>query len=144
MPMPEAKLPKGCSVVPLTIKGDDRGSLIAIEQHREAPFEIARVYYIFGTGPNVVRGCHAHLRLTQLAVAVAGSCTMALDDGTERLSLVLDDPSSALLIGPNVWHEMSEFSLDCVLMVLADALYEESEYIRGYDAFLAHVGSPRA
>jgi dTDP-4-dehydrorhamnose 3,5-epimerase-like enzyme len=141
--MSQAELPEGCSLVPLTIKGDDRGSLIAIEQRREAPFEIARIYYIFGTGANVVRGCHAHLRLTQMAIAVAGSCTMLIDDGTQRVSLVLDDPATGLLLGPNVWREMSDFSPDCVLMVLADAPYDERDYIRDYDAFLSHIGLQR-
>jgi dTDP-4-dehydrorhamnose 3,5-epimerase-like enzyme len=143
VPMPQAELPTGCSLIPLTIRGDDRGSLIAIEQRREVPFEIARVYFIFGTGANVVRGCHSHLRLTQLAVAVAGSCTMLVDDGNERVSLVLDDPARALLLGPNVWREMSDFSPDCVLMVLADAPYDQTDYISDYDAFLSHVGSQR-
>ncbi len=142
--MSQAELPEGCSLLPLTIKGDERGSLIAIEQHREAPFEIARIYYIFGTGAEVVRGCHAHLRLKQMAVAVAGSCKMLVDDGTKRVSLALDDPSTALLLGPNVWREMSDFSPDCVLLVLADAPYDETDYIRDYDAFLSHVGAPRA
>ena len=139
--MPQAELPEGCSLLPLTIKGDERGSLIAIEQCRQVPFEIARVYYLYGTLPGVVRGLHAHRRLRQMAIAVAGSCTMLLDDGIERVSLVLDDPASGLLLGPNVWHEMSDFSPDCVLMVLADAPYDESDYIRDYDAFLSHVGS---
>ena len=142
--MPQAQLPKGCSLLPLTIKGDDRGSLIVIEQGQQVPFEIARVYYLCGTLPGVTRGLHAHRRLTQMAVAVAGSCTMLLDDGTERVSLVLDDPASGLLLAANVWHEMSDFSPDCVLMVLADAPYDESDYIRDYDAFLSQLGAPSA
>ena len=78
------RLPDGCGLVDLAIKGDDRGSLIALEGMRNLPFAVARVYYVFGTQPGVSRGFHAHRQLHQLAVAVSGSCTMAVDDGTHR------------------------------------------------------------
>ena len=129
-------LPSGCSLVPLTIRGDHRGSLVAIEQHSEVPFAIARVYYLYATREGVVRGLHAHRTLRQFAVAVRGSCTMVLDDGAKRATLQLDDPSLGLLIGPMVWREMSDFSDDCVLMVLADAPYDDADYVRDYDRFL--------
>jgi dTDP-4-dehydrorhamnose 3,5-epimerase-like enzyme len=135
--MTQGELPGGCALIPLAIKGDDRGSLIALEQGREVPFDIARAYYLYGTGQGVTRGLHAHKRLRQLAVAVAGSCTMLLDDGASRVSIKLDDPATALLMGPMVWREMSDFTADCVLMVLADAAYDEADYIRDYDAFRA-------
>ena len=129
-------LPDGCRLVQLTARGDERGSLVAIEQCADVPFAIARVYYLFGTRDGVTRGLHAHRELTQFAVPVRGSCTMLLDDGTRRVPVRLDDPSMGLLIGPMVWHEMSDFSDDCVLMVLADAPYDEADYIRDYDRFL--------
>lgn len=127
-------------MIDLQVRGDDRGSLIAIEAGREAPFSIERVYYLFGTVAGVERGFHAHKRLQQLAVAVRGSCLMLLDDGVTKETVRLDDPAKGLLIGPDVWRQMSEFSADCVLMVLADAPYDESDYIRDYDAFLRHIG----
>ena len=133
----QEELPGQCTLVPLTIKGDERGSLVAIEQQRDAPFDIARVYYLFGTRPGVTRGLHAHRRLRQMAVALAGSCTMLLDDGERRASIRLDGPTTGLLLPPLVWHEMSDFSPECVLMVVADAPYDESEYIRDYSEFLA-------
>ena len=131
----------GCRLVPLTVRGDERGSLVAIEGGRDLPFAIARVYYVFGTTAGVDRGCHAHFQLRQLAIAVAGSCTMLLDDGLERLSVRLDDPAVGLTMGPMIWREMTDFSPDCVLMVLADAIYDEADYIRDYDSFLALVAS---
>ena len=124
-------------MIPLTQRGDERGSLVAIESGRDVPFAIARVYYIFGTSLGVDRGRHAHHNLRQLAIAVAGSCTMLLDDGKQRISVRLDDPAVGLTMGPMIWREMSDFSTDCVLMVLADAVYDEADYIRDYDAFLA-------
>ena len=131
----------GCRLVPLAVRGDERGSLVAIEGERDLPFAIARVYYVFGTLPGVDRGLHAHHQLRQLAIAVAGSCTMLLDDGQRRVSVRLDDPAVGLTLPPMVWHTMSDFSHDCVLMVLADAVYDEADYIRDYDAFLAAVAA---
>lgn len=130
-------LPGGCHFIPLTVRGDERGRLVAIEQMSDVPFAIARVYYVYGTTPGTVRGHHAHRALNQLAVAVAGSCNMLLDDGTIRTEVRLDDPAVGLTLPPMVWHEMSDFSPDCVLMLLADAHYDEADYIRGYTEFTA-------
>jgi dTDP-4-dehydrorhamnose 3,5-epimerase-like enzyme len=120
---------KLANLLDLKLRGDDRGSLVAIEGRRNIPFDIARVYYIFGTKPGVERGFHAHRRLDQYAISVSGSCTILLDDGTERLELRLDRPDQALRLGPMIWHEMRDFSPECVLMVVADDVYEESDYI---------------
>ena len=128
-------------MVAMTIKGDERGSLIAIESGKDAPFAIARAYCVYGTQPGVDRGFHAHRALQQLAVAVTGSCTMILDDGYSRVNVALDDPSKGLLIGPMVWREMTDFTTDCVLLVLADRHYDESDYIRDHDDFLRLVRS---
>jgi dTDP-4-dehydrorhamnose 3,5-epimerase-like enzyme len=115
--------------------GDARGSLIAIEAEKTIPFKIARVYYIFGTQEGVERGFHAHKQLLQVAVAVRGSCTMMLDDGKTQCEVELNDPQKAVLIDRMVWHEMKNFSEDCVLLVLADDHYDESDYIRNYQSF---------
>lgn len=125
----------GCRFVDFRLLGDERGSLVALEQHREVPFDIARVYYIFGTKEGVRRGFHAHRELEQLVVPVSGTCTMILDDGADRESIRLQRPTQGLLIPPMVWHEMEDFSPDCVLMVLAAAWYDEADYIRDYDEF---------
>ena len=132
-------LPPGCALVELAVKGDERGRLIALEQLGDVPFEIARVYYVYATLPGVDRGFHAHRSLRQFAVAVSGACTMVLDDGKERSEVRLSRPELGLTIGPMVWHEMRDFSPDCVLLVLADAPYDESDYIRRYEDFLAAV-----
>lgn len=122
---------------PLAVRGDARGSLVAIEGLSDVPFAIARVYYVFGTTSGVDRGLHAHRRARQFAVAVRGSCTMLFDDGRRREQFRLDDPASGLMIEPMMWHEMSDFSPDCVLLVLADGPYDEADYIRDYDQFLS-------
>ncbi len=115
--------------------GDERGSLVAIEAHKTVPFEVKRVYYIFGTKPVVSRGFHAHRALQQVAVCVAGKCRMVLDDGHQREDVWLDSPTKGLLIGNLVWREMHDFSPDCVLLVLASEFYNEADYIRSYAEF---------
>lgn len=119
--------------------GDDRGSLVALEGGNTVPFEIKRVYYIFGTEQNVSRGFHAHHNLKQVAICVTGRCRMILDDGKIREEVWLDSPTKGLLIGDLVWREMHDFSEDCVLLVLASEHYDENDYIRGYDEFLRFI-----
>jgi dTDP-4-dehydrorhamnose 3,5-epimerase-like enzyme len=75
--------------------------------------------------------------LQQVAVAVRGSCTMILDDGEQRTEVTMNDPTVGIEIPPYVWHEMKDFSEDCVLLVFADQVYDESDYIRNYETFLA-------
>ena len=115
--------------------GDDRGSLVALETHKTVPFDVKRVYYIFGTKSGVSRGFHAHRALQQVAVCVTGKCRMVLDDGHQREEVWLDSPTKGLLIGDLVWREMHDFSPDCVLLVLASEFYNEADYIRSYDEF---------
>ena len=119
--------------------GDHRGSLVAIESEQNVPFGLRRVFYIFATQEGVVRGLHAHRRLRQVAVCLSGSCRFILDDGKKREEVVLDKPSEGLLIDRMVWNEMHDFTPGCVLLVLADDHYDESEYIRDYGCFLKAV-----
>lgn len=121
------------------IIGDDRGSLISIEPgfNKNVPFEVKRIYYIFGTKSGVSRGFHAHKKLKQVAIAVSGSCQILLDDGSQQRIVDLDSPDFGLLIEGMTWREMHNFSEDCVLMVLASEAYDESDYIRNYQDFLS-------
>lgn len=127
--------------VQLQQHGDDRGMLVALEKDRNVPFDIRRVYYMFATRSEVHRGQHAHRNLNQLAVTVRGSVTFLLDDGSGPVEVVLDDPSRGLLIGRMVWRDLYDFSEDCVLMVLADQLYDPADYITDYDDFLSEVNA---
>ncbi|MCK6876072.1 FdtA/QdtA family cupin domain-containing protein [Enterobacter bugandensis] len=127
--------------IPLQKHGDDRGSLVALEEENNIPFSIKRVYYIFDTKEGVRRGFHAHKKLKQVAIAVKGSCRFLLDDGTEKIEVVLDNPAQGLLIESCIWREMYDFSSDCVLMVLADSHYDENDYIRDYDAFTIYANA---
>ncbi|WP_272694369.1 sugar 3,4-ketoisomerase [Providencia sp. PROV036] len=119
--------------------GDDRGSLVSLEQNKNIPFEVKRIYYIFGTKEGVSRGFHAHKKLRQLAICVRGSCRFIMDDGKNKEELILDTPHKGLLIEPMQWHEMHDFSEDCIIIVLANNYYDESDYIRNYDLFLNNI-----
>ncbi|MGX9460156.1 sugar 3,4-ketoisomerase [Shewanella sp. A14] len=116
--------------------GDERGSLVSLEDHKNIPFTIKRAYYIFDTKKDVRRGFHAHKQLKQLAIVLKGSCRFMLDDGKEKIELLLDNPSQGLFIDSFIWREMFDFSEDCVLLVLADSFYDETDYIRDYQSFL--------
>ncbi|ENM3953024.1 sugar 3,4-ketoisomerase [Vibrio cholerae] len=119
--------------------GDHRGSLVALEQNKNIPFDIKRIYYIFDTKQGVVRGLHAHKALKQVAIALKGSCRFVLDDGMTKEDVILDCSTKGILIDSCLWREMHDFSEDCLLMVLASEHYDESDYIRDYEAFLKEV-----
>lgn len=118
------------------VLGDHRGQLVVLQALDNVPFPIKRVYYLTETLPGVSRGFHAHRELTQLAICVSGRCRMLMDDGTSRSDHWLDAFNKGILIPPMVWHEMHDFSPDCVLLVLADNHYDEADYIREYSEFL--------
>jgi UDP-2-acetamido-3-amino-2,3-dideoxy-glucuronate N-acetyltransferase len=122
-----------------SVISDDRGSLVALEQNKNIPFEIKRVYYIFNTKKDVRRGFHAHKELQQVLIAVSGSCKVLLDDGKESIEVELNSPAKGLLVDKLVWHEMYDFSDDLVLMILASDYYNEEDYLRSYDSFLEYL-----
>lgn len=117
------------------VLGDSRGSLVSIEQSTLIPFDIKRVYYIYRTAEGVSRGFHAHRRLKQVAICMAGSCRMVFDNGSIREEYILDCPTKGVLIDGLLWREMHDFSEDCILLVLASEHYDESDYIRDFTEF---------
>lgn len=121
------------------VHGDYDGALVALEKGKDFPFEIKRVYYIWGTKKDVIRGKHSHYNLEQMVVCTSGSCDFILDDGKGREIVHLDNPRQGLYLSNNVWREFTNFSEDCVLLVLASEHYDESDYIRDYDTFLTQV-----
>ncbi len=119
--------------------GDQRGALVVAESNKNIPFEIKRLYYIFDTQPDVPRGFHAHKKLQQIAFCIRGQCKMLMDNGSERQEILLDQANKGLQIPAMVWHEMHDFSEDCILLVLASEHYDEADYIRDYPQFLMDV-----
>lgn len=121
------------------VLGDHRGQLIALEENRQIPFDVKRVFYIYGTQDGVPRGNHSHYKTKQFLVAVNGSCKVTLDNGKEKEIFDLNRPNLGLFQDALIWGSMHDFSSDCVLMVLADEYYDANDYITNYDKFLEVV-----
>ena len=119
--------------------GDERGQLVALEEYKDIPFQIKRVYYMYDTGKGVRRGYHAHKSLEQILICIHGTCKILLDNGKKKKIVPLEKPYEGLYIANNIWREMFDFSPDAVLMVLASDFYNEEDYIRDYEEFLEFV-----
>lgn len=123
-----------------TIHSTCEGDLSVFEGNgRDIPFAIRRIYYIHHVPVGCVRGGHAHRKLNQLLWCPYGSITILLDDGTQKAEVPLDIPAKGLLVGPSMWREMRWEQKDSVLCVAADDFYDENDYIRNYQDFLAYV-----
>ncbi len=128
-------------IVKYTFKthGDERGQLVALEEDKDIPFKIKRVYYMYDTGTEVIRGRHAHKSLEQILVCIHGNCKILLDDGKEKKTILLDKPYEGLYIPNNIWREMFDFSKETILLVFASDFYKEDDYIRDYNQFISSV-----
>jgi dTDP-4-dehydrorhamnose 3,5-epimerase-like enzyme len=115
---------------------DLRGSLSFGESLRQVPFDVKRYFLVYGVENERIRGEHAHRRLHQFLVCVAGRCHVVTDDGESRHEVVLDSPSKGLHIPPMLWATQYKFTRDAVLMVLASDYYDAKEYIRDYHEYL--------
>jgi dTDP-4-dehydrorhamnose 3,5-epimerase-like enzyme len=118
---------------------DDRGCLTVAEKARDIEFEIKRTYFLKNLDSRYPRGFHAHYNLKQVAICINGSCDMIFDDGSARETYTMRTSSEGVIIPPMVWHEMHNFSKDCVLLLFASDLYDEGDYIRDYEDFLELV-----
>ncbi|MCV3396299.1 sugar 3,4-ketoisomerase [Campylobacter sp. RKI_CA19_01116] len=120
--------------------GQSDGFLVALESNKNIPFEIKRVYYIWGNQQDKIRGQHAHKDLEQVVICVKGSCDFILDNGFTQKLIHLNKPNQGLYIGNNIWREFTNFSKDCVVMVVASKYYDKQDYIKNYSNFLDEIG----
>lgn len=117
--------------------GDERGNLVVIEgEGMDIPFDIKRVFYIYGSDSTVVRGQHANRETEFLLVNVSGNSKVRVDNGEESAIIELNRPRMGLYLSSMLWKDMYDFSDDSVLLVLASRHYDEKEYIRDYDTYL--------
>ena len=119
---------------------DPRGNLTFAEAQQMVPFDIKRAYWVYDVPAGESRGGHAHKRLRQLLIALSGSFTVTLDNGSESKTVLLNHPWQGLLIDTNVWRTLDDFSSGAVCLVLASEHYEEDDYIYDYNEFLKYVG----
>jgi dTDP-4-dehydrorhamnose 3,5-epimerase-like enzyme len=123
----------------LPLMSDPRGNLSFVESSRHVPFAFNRVYYIYDIPSGSVRARHAHWTLHQLLIPVSGSFDVRLHDGEREETVTLNRPNIGLHVEPMVWHDLLNFSSGSVCVALASAPYDESDYIRHFDKFMAAV-----
>ena len=116
--------------------GDERGNLVVIEGNQSIPFDIKRIFYIYGSDSTVVRGKHANRDSEFVLVNVAGTSKVMITDGKNKEIVELTKPMEAVYLPKMVWKEMYDFSSDSVLLVIASTHYDGKEYIRNYDEYL--------
>tara|TARA_X000000368_G_C23047594_1_gene719854 strand:+ start:2689 stop:3117 length:429 start_codon:yes stop_codon:yes gene_type:complete len=130
---------EGAYLLDLPKISDPRGDLTFLEGQQHVPFNIARVYYLYNVPVEAQRGGHAHRNLQQVIFALSGSFRVLLDDGNKKTEVILRNPSVGLYINKMIWREMDLFSQGAVCMVVASTPYEENDYYRDYDEFLAEA-----
>lgn len=120
--------------------GDERGHLVVIEGGEDIPFPVKRVFYMYGSDPDVIRGQHANRKTDFVLINVSGRSKVTARDGLgNEVTFALNRPHTGIYIPRMVWKEMYDFSEDSVLLVLASEHYDAQEYIRSYDAFVKEV-----
>ena len=128
-----------CPVIQFSDFGDERGKLVVIEGGQTIPFDIARVFYIYGSDSEVIRGQHANRVSEFVLVNVAGTSKVRITDGNEEFIVNLDRPMTGVYIPPMIWKDMYDFSPDSVLLCLASTHYDGNEYIRDYEKYVAEI-----
>lgn len=120
--------------------GDEKGRLVVVEGNKDIPFDIARVFYIYGSDSTVVRGRHANRKSEFVLVNVCGSCKVRTDDGLGHEQIfLLNKPHEGVYIPKMVWKDMYDFSADSILLCLSSEKYDNNEYIRDYSKFLQEM-----
>ena len=120
--------------IPKIVAPDGRGKLSVIEKEI-IPFDIKRVYYLYDIPSDANRGGHAHKNLIQFMIPLSGSFEVLVDDGTNKIKIMLNKPDKGLLIPEGIWREMDNFSAGAVCAVLASDYFDEEDYFRDYNEF---------
>jgi WxcM-like protein len=128
-----------CSVLELDKHHHNKGNISIVENKKEVPFDVKRIYYLYDIPGGEDRGAHAHKDLQQLIIAASGSFDIILDDGEVKRSITLNRPYIGLLVVPGIWRELINFSSGSICMVLASHKYDESDYIRDYNEFINYI-----
>ena len=130
----------GIRMLEFSQHGDERGRLVVVEGMKDVPFEIKRMFYIYGSDANVVRGCHANRKSEFVFINVAGHSRVRIDDGRgNKAEFSINRPHTGLYMPSMIWKEMYDFSSDSVILCLADTHYDGKEYIRDFDAYQEEV-----
>lgn len=125
-----------CSVIDISKIHNEAGNITVVENDKNIPFHVKRIYYLYDVPAGEARGGHAHYELEQYVVAASGSFDVILDDGVNKRRVSLNRPYMALHIVPGLWRELDNFSSGSITMVLASEVYEEKDYIRDYKTYI--------
>ena len=132
-------LKEKCPVFYFDVKGDERGQMIVIEGGRDIPFDIKRMFYIYGSDTSVIRGQHANRESEFILINVHGTSKVKVRDGEEEMIVSLDAPMKGIYIPKMIWKDMYDFSEDSVLLVLASTHYIAEEYVRDYERYVSEA-----
>ena len=135
----ESHLKNICKIFQFKDLGDERGNLVVSEGGIDIPFELKRVFYIYGSDCDVVRGQHANRRTKFILINVSGKSKVRITDGKEEYIVVLDKPRMGVYIPPMIWKDMYDFSEDSILLVLCSEHYDADEYIRNYEEYISEI-----
>ncbi len=130
----------GAQMLEFSQNGDERGHLVVVEGQQDIPFDIKRIFYIYGSDEKVIRGQHANRKTEFVLINVAGQCKVRVCDGKGNEAVfLLNRPHTGIYLPKMVWKNMYDFSGDSVLLCLASEHYDASEYIREYEEYLKLV-----
>ena len=117
------------------------GNLIPIESDMDIPFDIKRIFYVYGVNDQNDRGKHSHYKTKQLLICLNGKVEVLCDDGKNKKKYVLSKPNQAIYIPEMIWDEQKYLTEDSVLLVLSNTHYDENDYIENYDEFIKIRGN---
>jgi hypothetical protein len=125
-----------CHVIHFSRIQNPAGNITPVENNKNIPFVIKRIYYLYDIPGGESRGAHGHKELESVIIALSGSFDVTIDDGENKKTVQLNRPYMGLNIKPGMWRDISNFSSGAICLVLASQVYDESDYIRNYDSFL--------
>lgn len=128
-----------CCVVELNKIHNRSGNLTSLENIKDIPFDVKRLYYLYDVPGGAERGGHAHKNLHQLIVAASGCFDVVLHDGKNRKVVQLNRPYYGLYVVPGIWRELINFSSGAICLVMASEKYDKEDYIRDYEIYLKYI-----
>ncbi len=132
-----------CSIIEFSKHHAPEGNLSVVQNDKDIPFSVQRIYYLYDVPGGESRGSHAHKELSQLIIAASGSFTVTLDDGRTKRTFLLNRPYQGLLVVPGIWRTLDDFSSGSVCLVLASQRYDKEDYIRNYEDFLEYKNNDK-
>ncbi len=132
-----------CSIIEFSKHHAPQGNLSVVQNDKDIPFSVQRIYYLYDVPGGESRGAHAHKELSQLIIAASGSFTVTLDDGRTKRTFLLNRPYQGLLVVPGIWRTLDDFSSGSVCLVLASQRYDKEDYIRNYEDFLDYKNNDK-